>query len=145
MRKNSFKIGLVGLPKAHAFLFGFVDKSTNAAGYAIYQMAQDVLTKSRKICPRDTGALVGSAYATKPKQKFNGVVSMEVGYNTSYAFWVHEIPDPPVAHNRPQGAQYKYLSTPYEQYQFSKMFKFYVSKALKQNKKMPQRAIGQVP
>ena len=133
------------MPTAQAFLFGFVDKSTNAAGYAIYQMAQDVLAASRKITPRDTGDLVRSAYATTPKIKTSGVVSMEIGYNTSYAFWVHEIPNPPVAHNKPKGAQYKYLSTPYEQYNFSKMFKKYVSKGMKQSKQIPTRSIGNPP
>ena len=145
MKKNSFKIGILGLPNAQAFLFSFVDKSTNAAGYAVYQMAQDVLAASRKIVPRDTGDLNRSAYVTKPVQKFNGVVSCEVGYNTKYAFWVHEIPDPPVKHVKPKGAQYKYLSTPYEQYKFSKMFKKYVTKGMKQNKQVPKSSIGNVP
>ena len=48
--------------------------------------------QSDKICPHDTGHLVGSSY-TKPIVERDTKLSVEVGYGADYAPYVHEMPE----------------------------------------------------
>ncbi len=87
------------------------EKAKTAVGAGLYIQANEIMTESKTLVPRDTGALVGSGYVAKPEVTQKGV-SVELGYGGAakdYAVEVHE--DLEQAH--PDGGQAKYLEEPF--------------------------------
>lgn len=77
-----------------------------AVAAAIWQEGLDILGKSVKQVPVDSGTLKRSAYAAPPKGKDHEV---EIGYGTDYALAVHEREE---VHHTVGNA--KYLQRPFE-------------------------------
>jgi hypothetical protein len=59
---------------------------------AIFQELSVVMTKSKTMCPVDTGALRGSGHVEEPIIE-GGLVSARIGYSANYAWYVHELID----------------------------------------------------
>jgi len=72
---------------------------------AVYKFAEAVLTRAKELCPVKTGFLVNSGELGDIMLE-SGLISVEIGFNASYAGYVHEI----LTNKHPQGHA-KFLET----------------------------------
>lgn len=82
------------------------DKGWDAAKQALLDGANDMLSKSVKQCPVDTGTLRRSGTVEKTTDS-NTSIEVAIGYNTKYAIYVHEN----LSANHPKGKA-KFLEDP---------------------------------
>lgn len=82
-----------------------------ASAAATYQMALELIARSKAMCPVDKGTLIGSSYV-RPPFKYMGSWASEVGYAAFYAWYVHERTEA-TNWTRP-GSGPKYLEKPYK-------------------------------
>ena len=73
----------------------------------LWEEGQKIMNESVELCPVDTGRLRASRYVRTPVTKGN-VTTLEMGYDTEYAVFVHE--DLDAYHKAP--TQAKFLETP---------------------------------
>ena len=144
---TSLSIKINGMFRAQNLLAARLpEKANNAAAYALYQMGRDIIADAIKLVPRETSTLVRSNFVEIPKMSGMGILRTRAGFNTRYAVYVHEIPPPPQKSPRgrsakhKKGKQWKYLSTPFDEYmaKASKHFAHYVAKGMIENKKWPR-------
>lgn len=77
-----------GLREAINQLQKISESAKNETMMAVYAEANNLMTESQRIAPKDTGFLRGSNYVTKPTGA--GAIDVTVGYAASYAAAVHE-------------------------------------------------------
>jgi len=142
----SWGLAIIGMKAVKSLIKAEVKRDQDAIAYALFNMAQDVLDKSLYLVPVELGNLRRSGYVAAPKIKGKEVV-VDVGYNTDYAVYVHEIPPPPQKSPKGRSAthipptQWKYLSDPYDFYLLDagKNFQKYMNKFKEKNEPRPRR------
>jgi len=67
----------------------FIANYQDEVSVAFWQELSKVMNDSKKICPVDTGRLRSSGYVFDPIVSFDEI-TIQLGYATDYAFWVHE-------------------------------------------------------
>lgn len=78
-----------------------------AMGGFLLQEGEELLAESREEVPVETGATWLSGYVA-PGGRFTNTISVEVGYTTDYAIYVHEI-----LHYRHPTGKAKFLEDPF--------------------------------
>lgn len=63
-----------------------------AVAAAMYQKGWQIMADSVPVCPKRTGRLRGTNYVAPPYVSGNGDITVEIGYGTEYAVYVHEAP-----------------------------------------------------
>jgi len=81
------------------------------ADVALYQVGQELMTRSKALVPVDTGTLKGSGYLTEPAHE-GGLTTVQVGYGgPSEAYAVRQHEDLSLSH--PGGGQANFLGGPF--------------------------------
>lgn len=108
-----FTVEVTGVSEVLKNLKLMGDSATKAAKAAIYQEAEEIMTKSKRLVPVDTGALKSTGIVELPKEEGN-VVSVTLGYGgpaAPYALAVHENPRAGRTGGvSPQGKPYKHYA-----------------------------------
>jgi hypothetical protein len=102
----NWRMAVRGADKIKAAMKQSIGTVNEAIGAAIYEEAQDIISKSVPLVPVDSGRLRASHYVAPPKDSSKGP-TVEMGYGTTYAIPVHERTD--VRHVTGQA---KYLEQP---------------------------------
>ncbi len=106
------RVQIIGVPELTRRLDAFIEKTPQAVGAALYQVALDIFADSQRLVPVDTGTLKGSGGVAGPYRNTSGNPEVMVYYGgaaADYAIFVHERLD--IYHAEP--TQAKFLETPF--------------------------------
>lgn len=113
--KEIFSIEIKGIDEMIARLDRIPDEALDVLEKTVKENAHHLIAESKKQCPVDTGRLRGTATVGRVKRK-SQEVSVEVGYGTDYAIYVHERKDLDHStdkHGKPKhGQKAKFLEDP---------------------------------
>jgi len=101
-------IALIGMKAVRASMKEASNLCRGAVGAALYQEGLGIMMGALRLVPVDTGRLRATGYVAPPKEGPGGP-TVELGFGTKYAVYVHERTDL----NHPVG-EAKYLQTPLE-------------------------------
>lgn len=90
--KEIFSIEIKGIDEMIARLDKIPDEALDVLEKTLVENAHHLINESKKQCPVDTGRLRGTATVGKTKRRSRDV-TVEAGYGTDYAIYVHENTD----------------------------------------------------